>query len=179
MTAPPPLWLALPLVGVLVTGCERHEPEWGAEDHVEILAVALEAIRAEVSPGDTLFVDPLPRLLDEAAPGSFRMGDFNPFGDPNLSSAIARTAAIAACTRERGGGCSRTGPQGFALVSEVFRAGPRDALLLASYVEVGEDGLRTTPRFVQLRHRRQGWSVSRLQEGDRIEARRSHLASDR
>ncbi len=144
-------------------------PEWTPGEVAQLYGVVLEALHEEVAGADTLFVDQRPRFLVADGPTRVRMDDFNRYGDPPFSSAIAGAQRVAACRPAPGGDCSRAEHAAFATVSEVFPLGGREAVVLASHVTL-EDG-RVSPRglFFHLRFRGGEWRVTRIGEGEGVE----------
>jgi hypothetical protein len=150
------------------SACGSPAAEWGHEDVRSVYSRALDALVKELGAAEELVVDPNPRFLVEDDDGMLRMEGFNSFGDFAFANAIRRDTAVVACRAQSDGGCSRDEHDGFATISEVLPAGPRDAAVLARYTEF--EGATFTARdwVIQLRLRRGGWHVTRMTEGARI-----------
>jgi hypothetical protein len=153
----------------LAGGCAGDAASWGERDHFRIYEAALEAIRREVRV-DTLVVEPRPRFLVEDA-GAFRMGDFSEFGDPTFSRVIDGTSWVAACHADSAAGCGRAANEKLATVSEVLRLGPREAGVLASFIDMRQVPIVTRAYQIQLRYSDGGWRVVRIAEGDVVRRR--------
>lgn len=160
------LTCALLCAATWITGCEGVVLDWGEEHFVTAYDAALIAVHDEAGAGDTLFVSAYPRFLNEVGVGAVQMGDFNRHGDPALMRAITTNPTLVFCVPDSGGGCDRMEHEGFAMVSEVLPVGRREALLLASFVDLRSGGVVTKDLFVHLRFRRHEWGVARVGEGD-------------
>ncbi len=167
--APPPrIWSCLLLPLLLLPACGTGAPEWTGPERTLLYGAALSELRNDAGGSDTLFVAERPRLLDEVGPDRFQAGEFNRYGDPSLSAAIAGERLVSACTPDPGGGCSGAAHRAYAAVSEVMPIGPREAVVLASTVVLDGPRVTTRHRFIQLRFRSGSWRVTRVGDGESV-----------
>lgn len=151
-------------VALLLGSCGTDGVPWATDDHRRIYEATLRSLREELDT-DTLFVDPRPRALIRAD-GSFTMGDFSEFADPVLSQALGDDTLAVSC---RPGGDSRCAPASDGrrvAVSEVYAIGPRDAGVLASWVDGRTDPTLVRGFVLRLRSTRGRWTVVRIDDGN-------------
>ena len=155
-----------PALSLALAACGGPTPEWDEPEAVRLYEKALSVLHEEIDEPDTLFVDANPRFLIRTEDGAHQMGDFNRYGDPAFTAAIASMPLAAPCRRESGQGCSRTDPAGYAVLSEVLPIRSREAVLLATHLDLAGEQERVLALVIQFRFGSGGWRVTRVQEID-------------
>lgn len=151
---------------VLTAACVGGDVEWTEEDWQSIYSVAIEAVRG--SRADSLVVDARSRFLVPDESGELQMGEYNRWGDPSLWAAISEDPAAVPCQVRPDRACDRRGHDRFTLISEPRPIGRREAVLLASRVEVDDGALSSTGLVLQVRYANGAWRVTRMWEGDSV-----------
>lgn len=148
--------------------CGTEALEWTEEEVASIYGIALRTIHQEVGRGDTLFMDVRPRFLVPDRVATIRMGAFNRYGDPALSSAIDNDSIAAACRVGPDGGCDPTAHEAFGSVSEVLPVGRREAVVLAAHARFGTKGVSSRNLVIQFRFRNGEWNVTRVLDDEAV-----------